>query len=394
MTTYDQLQQLADDFWTWRVANQPVSYDDIPRIERPPDWISDWSQQAIDRRRSELTTFGKRLQSINPESWPIAQQVDHRLIGSAIARVNFELNVLRSHERNPRFYVDQTLGVLFLLLLTPPPFDEARSRDIVKAFESFGQTISDGQTNLTGNAIRPFAVAAMEKLVDVRARLTKLADELAPYLSGVSAAELHEVIDRAIFALEGFDDWLGSSLAEMSEKTAVGREAYVYFLKNVALMPFLPDQLLAMGAYEWERSVAFETFEQTRNQGVPELTLFPDQAAQIKREAIEEEKARQFLEANDILTGPSWLNHYLNLPLPSSLEPIAFMGVADDLTSATRLDENGISYIKRPSPELDYFSLSIAKDPRPLIVHEGVPGHYFQMSLSWAHENPIRRRYS
>ena len=29
----------------------------------------------------------------------------------------------------------------------------------------------------------------------------------------------------------------------------------------------------------------------------------------------------------------------------------------------------------------------------PIIVHEGVPGHYLQLALSWAHENPIRRRY-
>jgi uncharacterized protein (DUF885 family) len=69
------------------------------------------------------------------------------------------------------------------------------------------------------------------------------------------------------------------------------------------------------------------------------------------------------------------------------------MGVTDDLTSATRLNEDGISYIKVPSPDLDYFSLSIARDPRPLIVHEGVPGHYLQLVLSWAHENPIRRHY-
>jgi uncharacterized protein (DUF885 family) len=32
-------------------------------------------------------------------------------------------------------------------------------------------------------------------------------------------------------------------------------------------------------------------------------------------------------------------------------------------------------------------------DPQPIIVHEGIPGHYFQLCLSWKHEDPIRRHY-
>src|SRR5437867_1900945 len=102
---------------------------------------------------------------------------------------------------------------------------------------------------------------------------------------------------------------------------------------------------------------------------------------------------RRFLDAKNIVTVLGWIQPYRNLPLPAYVGPLSFMGVTDDLTSDTRLDEDGISYIQQPAPDLDYFSLSIAKDPRPLIVHEGVPGHYFQMALSWAHENTIRRRY-
>jgi len=37
--------------------------------------------------------------------------------------------------------------------------------------------------------------------------------------------------------------------------------------------------------------------------------------------------------------------------------------------------------------------LTSAKDPRCEIVHEGVPGHYFQLALSWRHPDPIRRHY-
>ncbi|HYW74309.1 MAG TPA: DUF885 family protein [Pyrinomonadaceae bacterium] len=391
-SSYPQLQQLADDFWTWRFANQPISSDDIPRIERPDGWSPDWSSDAIARRRRELADFTRRQSEIDPGSWPIAQQVDYRLIGSAIARVNWELNITRGHERNPGFYVDQTLGLLFLSLLKPPPFTEVRSREIIGHLRSFTQTIASAKQNLS-SPVKPFALAAMEKLVDVRDRLTKVAEALAPLLSGVGATELHISTAEAIIALVSFHDWLKMHLDEMAEATAVGREDYVWFLKHVALMPYTPEQLLVMGAHEWERSVAFETCEQTRNHGLPELELFPDQATQMAQEEFWEGASRRFLEAKNILTVPGWMKHYRNLPLPPYVEPLSFMGVTDDLTSDTRLNEDGVSYIKPPSPDLDYFSLSIAKDPRPLIVHEGVPGHYYQMCLSWAHENKIRRRY-
>jgi len=392
-STYDQLEQLAQDFWTWRAANQPVSSDDIPRIERPDDWIPVWSRDAIERRRTELTEFTRRHEAIDTRSWPVPQQVDYRLIGSAIARVHWELNITRGQECNPGFYVDQTLGLLFLSLLTPPPFTDGRSRRIVRYLQSFPATVAYAKENLAGSAIKPFALAALEKLVAVRSRLTKVGTELGPFLSGVSPKEFNQSITDAINALESFHDWLNGELDGMTEQTAVGRDAYVYFLKHVALMPYTPEQLLVMGAHEWERSVAFETCEQTRNHGLPELDLFPDQATQMAQEEFWEGAARRFLEAKNILTLPGWMKHYRNLPLPPYVEPLSFMGVTDDLTSDTRLDEDGVSYIKQPSPDLDYFSLSIAKDPRPLIVHEGVPGHYFQMTLSWAHEDKIRRRY-
>jgi uncharacterized protein (DUF885 family) len=85
--------------------------------------------------------------------------------------------------------------------------------------------------------------------------------------------------------------------------------------------------------------------------------------------------------------------HYRNRTLPAYLQPLAFMGVTDDLTSESRLHEDAYSYIPEPAADLPFFKRSAAMDPRPLIAHEGVPGHYFQLALSWAHPDPIRRRY-
>jgi uncharacterized protein (DUF885 family) len=65
----------------------------------------------------------------------------------------------------------------------------------------------------------------------------------------------------------------------------------------------------------------------------------------------------------------------------------------DDFTSPSRLTEDCIRYVPEPSWKLGYFWRATAMDPRPITVHEGVPGHYFQLCLSWKNEDPIRRHY-
>jgi len=389
---YAALQTLSQKFWTWRAEHMPISYDDIPRMERPTGWSPDWSATAIAKRLEDLSGFEDEVKAIDPSAWPVSQQVDYRLIASALARVHWELNVTRSHEVNPDFYVHQTLGAIFLPLLKPTPFDPLRCKEIITRLRNIPETIEAGKQNLH-DAIQPFAMTAIEKLANVRECLSAVATELEPFFDPGQTSELKLVTDEAILALESFRKWVEAALPNMAVNTAVGRDNYCYFLNHVALMPFSPEQLLVMSKQEWERSVAFEFFERTRNAGLPIPPVFANQATQIEREAELENDIRRFLDTKNILTVPDWVKHYHNLPLPSYIAPLSFMGVTDDLTGPGRLHEDGISYIKVPSPDLDYFSLSIARDPRPLIVHEGVPGHYLQLVLSWAHENPIRRYY-
>lgn len=198
-------------------------------------------------------------------------------------------------------------------------------------------------------------------------------------------------MERAIVALESYAGWLQQRLPQLSQKTAIGRDNYVWFLKNVALLPYAPEQLLQIGRQEWARSVAFEDLEHHRDRGLPDLKLAASAQAQMKREAADELAVRQYLREFGILDLPDWLQHYRNLPMPGYLAPLSSVGVTDDLTSPTRLKENGVRYLPPPAPDLGYFAVINAKDPRTSIVHEGV--HYMQMAWSWAHEDPIRRHY-
>jgi hypothetical protein len=100
---------------------------------------------------------------------------------------------------------------------------------------------------------------------------------------------------------------------------------------------------------------------------------------------------RDFCEEHDLLSFPSWLRHYLYLPLPVYMAPLRGVGVADELTSASRLDQDGLHYIPEPRPDLPYFYLAMARDPLTLIAHEGV--HYYQLARSWAQPDPVRRHF-
>jgi uncharacterized protein (DUF885 family) len=390
--TTTAVQRLSARVWRWRALQQPVNHDDIPRIERPGDWLPDWSPAAVRTMRDSLALFQQLWRQLDTARLSVQQQVDYRLVGSAIARVAWELDGTREWQRNPRFYLQQSLGAVYVELLIPPPFTRARAHAVLRRVEQIPTTLADAQANLS-DPLGPFAELAIAELNDIAVNLRVVDSTLSPLLTGVDRTRFSTGLTRASMALVQYREWLRAGLPRMSRDVAVGRERYQRFLSDVALVPYTPDELVRMARQEWDRAVAFETLEANRNRGLPPLPMARSQQLQIAREATDEQSVRLFLQRKGLLTVPSWMRHYLNRPLPPYVAALRFLGVTDDLTSESRLNEDGVSYIPVPSPGLGYFYASIARDPRPIIVHEGVPGHYFQLALSSAHPNPIRRRY-
>jgi uncharacterized protein (DUF885 family) len=385
----EALDKLANDFWNWRAKYAPFTADDVNRLERPGG-VRDWSAAAIDKRTRDLKEFDERYQKIDPSGWPIPQQVDYRLIGSALARVHWELEVNPRWKRDPNFYIEQTLTPIVEALTVPAPYDEARSREILTRIENVPSILQQAVENLD-KAPGPFVAVAIQALEGVRERLSKMAESLRPATT-LGEKELSEATNRATDALEHFRANLTDRLASAPKETALGRDAYVFFLKNVALYPYSPEQILEMGRQEWNRAVAFETYERERNKNVPPLQLAKDTDSWIKGAAVRERQIREFLEKHGILTVPDWMQHYTLRPIPQYLASLGFTE-DDDFTSPSRLNENCIRYVSQPSGNLGYFWRATAQDPRPITVHEGIPGHYFQLCLSWKHEDAIRRHY-
>jgi uncharacterized protein (DUF885 family) len=385
-----QLQKLAQDFWTWRAQYAPFTGDDVNRMERAGG-TRDWSGAAIEKRRAALQGFEARWKQLDPRSWPIPQQVDYRLIGSALARVHWELEINPRWKRDPIFYLEQTLTPVVEALTVPAPYGEARSREILARIENIPAILESATASLT-NPPAPFASVTVQALEKIRPRLQEMAAALQP-LTTLKEAELIGATERAADALENFRKRLQEIEPSLPNETALGRDAYVFFLKNVALLPYSPEELLAMGRQEWDRAVTFEAFEAQRNRNVPPLVLATDVEGWKKDTAAKESAIRDFLETHRILTVPDWMQHYTLRAMPAYLHALEGFGEMDDFTSPSRLQENCIRYVDPPSDKMGYFDRATALDPRPLTVHEGIPGHYFQLCLSWKQEDPIRRHY-
>jgi len=386
----DPLQSFAREFWQWRAATQPFSTDDIPRIERPGG-MRDWSRAAVEHQREQIRHFEERWKSLAARVKTPAWQVDYQLMGSALARVKWELELNPRWRRDPNFYVEQSLTAVTEALTVPPPFDEARSRELLTRIRNIPQIVRDGETNLENPPV-PFAKVAIEALADVREKLAGMTHCLAP-VSTLEPAELAAALAEAGTALEEYRSWLQKKLPESPQHTEVGREAYNFFLKKVALLPYTPEQLLEMSSQEWARTVAFETFEEIRDRDVPQLKIAPDTETWIRKAAADELAIREFLAARNIVTVPPGVRHYTLRPMPEYLRALAAFGETDDFSGPSRLNQDCTRYVEPPSENMGFFWRATAQDSRPITVHEGVPGHYFQLALSWRNPDPIRRHY-
>ena len=386
------LQALAKEFFEWRAATQPATGDDVNRVERPEGWTPDFSAAALRQHDEMQKKFLDRLAALDHSGWTVADSVDNLFLRGAIARVNYELNLVRSARRNPDFYVHQTLGVIYELILQPPPFSEARAKNIVRRLQSIPTTVRQAEENLT-EGVSYFADIALANLEGVTAKLDRVGRGLTPLFPKTQQKPLAEAAKKAATALEDYAAWIKKQKLHMGTSFAIGAKNYDWYLRNIALLPFTREEMLLLARQEWDRAVAFHHYEGLRNAGIPKPALFKNSAEQIETGKRQEQAIRAFMMKKGILDVPERMGHYGNLKMPDYIEALSHLGVVDDLTGPSRLGQNGVSYIPEPAPNLSFFRLATAQDPRPIIVHEGTPGHYFQLCWSWAHPNPIRRHY-
>jgi hypothetical protein len=389
------IDEYSAEFWAWRVRSQPRSSDDILRVTRPPGWLPELGHAAVAAHREQRDAFEVALTATEArvhgdDSSTVADRVDVRLLRSALNRVTWELDVLRTWTQ-PSAYVEAALGPVFDVLL-PPGVDAARLAEVARFLRNVPAVVAAAEEVLPGVAQAELADVAVSALEGIRERLDQVVSALARAVPDAPVLdELRAVAAAGADALERLRDVLLEMRPGLPRWQPVGRDAFNAFLRDVACIPMDADSLMAIGVREYQRASVLERLEAHRHRHRPAPHLPADVLSQVARHAEDETAVRAFLEAEGLLSQPATLRHYLNVPIPDYLTPLSFLGVTDDLTSLANPDGAATSYIPDPAPDLPYFDAANATDPRAGIVHEGV--HAQQLALSWKHPRPVRRRY-
>ena len=386
-----EVRELGAEFWEWRMDSAFRGADDIPRVDHPSDWMPRFDRSSAAERLRRAEDFLRRWRYIDVSDAPVSTQVDYRLVGSAIHRVDWEVGMLRGWERDAVMQVHQALGPAYDLMLPPPPFDRDRQEGILHRLGYVGPQLEIARENLSRAGVRDMAEAAVRLLRNIDSDLPRALESLSGLFDPAARPELAARGEAATRELTRFREWLAGFLPGMPPVHPVGREAFVWYLRNVALLPYSPEALLEAAYRELERAAAWEAVTANRNRLREGPVRASSAAEQVERQIRNEREVRDFCERHNLLSAPEGGRRYLTAVMPPYVERLRWLGVFNDLTSDLRLDQDGVSYTISPEGDLQYFAYANAHDPRLGIVHEGA--HYRQLTSSWAHPAPLRRRY-
>ena len=186
----DSLEKLATDFWTWRAETAPFNDDDVPRMERPAGLKRSWSAAAIAKQHADLAAFEARYKKIDATKWQVPQQVDYRLIGSALARVRWELDYNKRYQTDADVLRRSGDGAD----RGSDPADAAVRQSAQRRFDR-PRAKCAGRSSTTPKPIcksraRRSPSSPIESLTDIRTQLWEMAHEVTPQLKGDNLQEL------------------------------------------------------------------------------------------------------------------------------------------------------------------------------------------------------------
>ena len=389
------LRKMAADYYAWRNENYPVRSSDVG-LHTWDNKLTDYSPEKITARAQHVRSLLEKVRAMKINNWPKDEWIDAILFRAQLERVGFEYRVLEFERTNPEVYIGECTNAIFSLL--KKEYDTPRNRALAATarLKEMPALLKQGLSNLQ-SPVKLYAQLAMQSARSIDPLLNKSLMALDADLAPNEDNDLVKARDAALAALHGYADELEKRLPKMKDFAPMGEGNYNYHLKHVLLLPVDAREIETIGRAELARYRALEALlpdpkladpDPSRSANIP-----PDQASFLKAYESREQEMINFLKEKNLIMLPDYLGAFQIRQLPEAFKPTSpggFMnppGVYDK-------DPTGFYFIPTYNPQSKNFYIRAAiEDPRPILGHEGIPGHFLQLSIANHLSDEIRRQH-
>ena len=393
--TPDEMRRLAQEFYDWRDEDDPVGSSDGGK-HGWDDKLADRSPAAMAARTAKVTQLLARLRAADVSSWSKDDTVDWILLRAQLERASFAARVLKPETQDPSVYVGEASNAIFSLL--KKEYDAPRTRALAATarLRAVPAMLEQGKRNLKA-PVRLYAELAAQSARAVDPLFQDSLMVLAKDLSAEERAALVKARDDALVALHGFADWLDQRAPSLQPWRPMGEKAYDEYLAHALLLPLTGREVAHLGEVELARYRALEAMLRDPSLADPDphrVAKVPaDQQAFLAAYQSRETEMIQFLKDRKIVTIPDYIGPFLIKQLPEAFKPTSPGGFMNAPGLYDR-DASGFYFIPTYNAESKNFYLRAAiEDPRPILGHEGIPGHFLQISIANHVKDEIRRQH-
>jgi uncharacterized protein (DUF885 family) len=278
-------------FQQWREFEHPVMKNNVP----------DYSASAMAAKAAALARWRKRLDAIDPKSWPIEEQNDYKLVKAEMNGLDFNLRVIRPWARDPAFYASIWSSRSDVPSREGPasypeielynyrfPLDAEAQKDLTAKIGMIPAFLAEAKENLKASNARDLWVYGGEELRNQSRTLASLeagtltvhtlAEHQHADLRGASPG-LRAAVTSARTATDEFVAWLEKLAPTKTGFSGVGKENYTWYQQNVHFISYNWDEEVVLLRRELERAQSSLRLEEHNNRNLPPLEPVADAAA-------------------------------------------------------------------------------------------------------------------
>jgi uncharacterized protein (DUF885 family) len=310
MIASEPLPHFVDDLLGYLHETHPT-FATLDGVHTHDDLLEDLSRHAVDAEAHALAGYLRRLDEIKQDALTPIEQLEHRMLTANLQARMFDLEVVRTWERNPQYYSDliaSSLAGQTLFSHAPAP---ERARRVLSKLRQTPRLVQAARDNIK----EPPGIFVKVGIETMKGALKFIESELPRAFSDLDdlhlLGDLADAQTEATNAVGAYIQELENAAPKARASFRLGRDKFEQKLRLEEGISLPVDRLLAIAMRELQKTQdAFRTLAGRINGGDPMETWAktkaehpaPGQLVSVGREQLEE--LSTFLERQSLITVP------------------------------------------------------------------------------------------